>query len=132
MSNKDRLWIIRPLTGIETGCLMSLALNNSNSYDIAYSINCDIYMKITTSPQSVTQALKRMAEIGMVSAVGEMTNRRVGRNYCITPFGETQLETEIERLADIVVSGRDRLAMRREAEERQLELSELKLGAYGL
>jgi len=132
MSKTNRLWIIRPLTGIETGCLMALAINNSNSYDIACAISEDIYMKLKTTPQSVAQALKRMAEMGMVSTVGEMTDRRAGRNYRITSFGETQLETEIERLADIVVSGRSRLGMRREAEERRLELSELKLGAYGL
>jgi DNA-binding PadR family transcriptional regulator len=136
MSNRKISWRFRPLTAIETSCLMILVSNDSYVYDIACAIKHDTNNKLTPTSSTVSQALVRMEGQGMVKIVNmeymPHEDLRVGRYYGLTEFGESQLAMEIERMADVVADGRYRLGMRREAEDRRLELSELKLSAYGL
>ena len=126
-------WNIRPLTVVELSCLMVLAINNACVNELANFIRYDTRNKLLPSGSTVSKALKRMEALCYVEFVGsENSSRREGSPYRLTDHGEQQLAAEIERLADVVAVGRDRIWQRRGGQpEGAVALLEFELGANG-
>jgi hypothetical protein len=107
MSQKN--WIVRPLTVIETSCLVALAMAKGCANEIAGLVNYE-NPGLTITHQTADKTLKRLAGWGYVALDANYKSECYrNRVYCLTNLGARQLRAELERLADVVAVGRGRL-----------------------
>jgi predicted ArsR family transcriptional regulator len=112
------IWRIRPLSVIETSCLVVLAAGAACANDMVECVHTDSSGGLRISRESARQALRRLMNWQCVEVVKDQ-NRKYHREillYRITQYGRGRLRVEIERLADVVAVGRGRLSRHEAAE----------------
>jgi DNA-binding PadR family transcriptional regulator len=101
-------WLYKPLTPTELYVLILLIRHPANAYTIASTIRINFRASATTT--GIKRALTRLQHYGWVQTAEHIVPS--GRNehyYQLTPFGRSQLITELNRLEPILMEARDYL-----------------------
>jgi DNA-binding PadR family transcriptional regulator len=102
-----------PLTEATFYILLSMAVDPKHGYAILKDVKALSHGRVALSTGTLYGALSRLLDAGLIDRVAEEEADPGGRPrklYALSRAGRGRLEAELERLQDLVVAGRRRLA----------------------